>query len=160
MKVKKLQGNLQANYKKNIVTTIEKIREVLKAKGLNPTRAEREMKVSQGTLAKAFQRGGSVHESTVSKFIGTFHVKQSWWDTQKGEMFEEKLTSVSEKPEEPVTSKDDYRIVRGLLDEKDRVIDMKDVVIKLHEGTIARLNLRIEELERDLAACRANPAKK
>lgn len=56
--------------------------------------AERLIDVSQGVLSKAIARKGSVHKTTQEKFIRTFHVKQSWWETQKGDMFEENITPV------------------------------------------------------------------
>lgn len=122
------------------MSTIDKIKEVLRVKQLNPTRAERAMGVSQGTLAKAFQRGGGIHESTAEKFIVTFHVARLWWDTGKGEMFEQNPTSVT-KVEEPLKP----------------YPELMELMQKLHESDereIKRLTRDVERLTKELEECR------
>lgn len=125
------------------MTTIEKIRKVLIAKGIintkgkhkgkpNLSKAEQDIGVSPGTLSKAFKRvDGDVHGSTQEKFIVKFHVKREWWETEKGEMFDEKPTSM---PKGEDISMDRY------------VNDLRDLVDALKD--------KIKVLERDLADCR------
>lgn len=106
----------------------EKIAKVLEIKGINPTRAERLIGVSQGTLSKALDRKGSVHDSTQEKFTKYFHVKPEWWETGKGEIFEEKHTSVSE-PE--------FRIEKGEGGNKPNKIPFYDVIAVGGEALLA-----------------------
>lgn len=75
---------------------IEKIYKVLEIKGIKPTKAERLLGLSQGTLTKSWERKGNIHDTTREKFLEHFLVNRTWWDTGEGDIFDKKGTSVKE----------------------------------------------------------------
>lgn len=104
------------------MTPAEKINEVLKIKGLKPGKAAGMIGVSPSTLSKALKRGKGVHETTIAKFIGHFRVRPEWWDTEKGEMFEQKLTTVRKEESTEDKTTDAYKhLLAEILAENQRL---------------------------------------
>lgn len=83
------------------LSDFEKIAQVLEAKGLSVSKAESLAKLGGGTIAKLKQRkggNGSLHQDNLEKFLRTFHVARSWWDTGEGDIFEREYQKSSNEP--------------------------------------------------------------
>lgn len=65
----------------------QKVSKVLEIKGISFYEANRMCGFGQGMLDKIVKRDGKFHKLSYEKFIRTFHVNPSWWETLNGEMF-------------------------------------------------------------------------
>lgn len=74
----------------------EKYRKVLEAKKLTIFKAEQLLGFGRNTLTMAIDGNRLLSPRFQQDFIEKFHVEPTWWETGKGEIFTEKLTSVSE----------------------------------------------------------------
>lgn len=74
----------------------EKYRKVLEVKKLTEYKAELQLGFGRNTLVNAIKADRELTPRFQKDFMEIFHVKQEWWETGKGEIFDEKHTSVSE----------------------------------------------------------------
>lgn len=73
--------------------------QIIDAKGIKIQEAEVKSGLGATTLQKLKTRNegkGKLHKDNLEKFLRTFHVERSWWDTGEGDMFEKSSTSNSE----------------------------------------------------------------
>jgi hypothetical protein len=113
---------------RNILKLSEKIQAVLKIKGLNISRAERLMNVSTGTLSKTVERDSGWHQSSEDKFLRTFNVNKTWWNTGKG------------------------NILHGPESQKDGDADLNQRALRTAYDLIDKLNDDIERLQEELSS--------
>lgn len=74
----------------------QKVMQVIEAKGIKIQEAEVMSGLGVTTLQKLKKRNegkGKLHPDNLEKFLGTFHVARSWWESGEGEMFDEHTSS-------------------------------------------------------------------
>lgn len=101
------------------MTISEKYLKVLEIKELTEYRAEVILGFGRNTLTNAIKNNRILTPRFHRDFMEKFHVNPEWWDSGKGEIFHEKLTSVSEA---------DFKIEKGGGDNKPKKIPFYDTV--------------------------------
>lgn len=77
----------------------EKILKIVESQHVTYQEIERRCGLSGGVISKMMDRKGNLHLNSSLKVQEVFSINSEWWNTGKGEMFKEKLTSVSKKEE-------------------------------------------------------------
>lgn len=103
-------------YLRNILNLSDKIQKVLKAKGLNTSKAERIMGVATGTLTKTMERNSWWHSSTEDKFLRSFDVNREWWNSGVGEILDKTGSSQpsDESEKEKIALQTAYKLIDRL----------------------------------------------
>lgn len=140
----------------------QKIMQVIDAKGINQTEAEKLTDLGVGTIGKLSKRKGGfggLHKDNVKKFLRTFNINQTWWDKSEGPMFlEEPLVE-----EHIVTPMDFRRHISNLekniedlrkhRDDQEKLISNKEEDIEEMEVHIKELGEKMERLKIELDRC-------
>ena len=80
------------------MTIAEKYRKVLEIKKLSINKSELILGFGRNTLTNAIRDNRLLTPRYHRDFIEKFHVSENWWETGKGEVFNEKHTQVEESP--------------------------------------------------------------
>lgn len=79
------------------MTTSEKYRKVLELKKLKISKAEQILDFGRNTLDIPIKENRLLSQRLHNEFMTKFHVNPTWWETGKGEVFEENGTDVQGK---------------------------------------------------------------
>jgi peptidoglycan hydrolase CwlO-like protein len=141
----------------------QKIMQVIEAKGINQTEAEKLTDLGVGTIGKLLKRKagfGSLHKDNLKKFLRTFNVNQAWWDKAEGPMF---LEGQGSESEQMPTAADFRRYISNLeknlddlrkhRDDQQKIIHGKEEEIETMEEHIKEQEKKLERLQLDLDRC-------
>lgn len=92
---------------------IEKLGEYLTAVGVSPSRAEVQIKASNGTLSKPLSKGTEIKTDTLEKFLNTFDVNPLWLFSENAEGIPMKISDMIVTTPEMVKESDpNYKVFK------------------------------------------------
>ena len=81
---------------------------------------------SPGSISKYYKVGGEPGKGTIKKILDGLPINRAWWETGKGEVFIEKLTTVPE----PAIKQEDPELIRILIKNIDSVNEVNMYLLK------------------------------
>jgi chromosome segregation ATPase len=151
----------------------QKIMQVIDAKGINQTEAEKLTDLGVGTIGKLAKRKdgfGSLHKDNVKKFLRTFKVNQNWWDKLEEPMFLEESATTASEANVIYQSADDLRkniddLRKNLEDLRKNLEDLRkhredqDETIKAMEESDQAQDRLLDQYRQSLEECEKKLAK-